>query len=60
MVVTKFSRVSTTTFKSLRVHHVTVAMQQTRLLSIKTSMLLALGGYGTLSPSEAATLDDSE
>ena len=60
MVVDTFSRVATTTFKSLQGHHDTATMQWTRCLSMHTSFLYAVGRDGPLSPSGAAALDDSK
>ena len=53
-------RSATTTFNCLQVHHVTVSMQWTRLLTVKTSLLNAVGGRGPLLYLEVTALDDSE
>ena len=50
MVVAKFSRISTPTFKSLQGHHVTDMIQQTHLMSVQIYLLHVMGGDSHLSP----------
>ena len=60
LVVAKFYRSATTTFKCLQGHHVTVSMQRTHLLTMQTSLLHAVGRRSPMSGLEATDLDDSE
>ena len=60
LVVAEFSRLTTTTFKCLQGHHVTVLMNQTHLLTMETSLLHVVDGCSPLSDSEATALDESE
>ena len=60
LLVDEFSHSSTTTFKCLQGHHVTVSMQRTHLLTMQTSLLHAVGRRGPLLDSNATALDESE
>ena len=60
LVVAKFSRSSTTTFKCIQGHHITFSMQRTHLLTMHTSLLHAVGGNGPLSESDSTAFHDLE